>query len=327
MKAVMYEGIGKISIRDVEKPKIGEDGILVKILYSFICSTDIKTYKQGHPMIKPPTILGHECSGRIVETGRNVTEFEVGDYVAVAPFVNCGECEQCINGYPEGCRNRDFPSNGAITEFLSIDAGYARKGVAKVAKDKAKEAALAEPMACALTSCRHMELQPGNSALVVGAGIMGMLNAMTLRDVYGQTVVITDKRQERLELAEELGFATSSGDTGKYNSIVLTAPVPELIDEYLPKVKLFGNMVLFGGYSKGTKALFDPNIIHYNGVKLTGTTGFASKDFMAAITLINSGKLDLRPFTKRIYEFSDFEEAFKDAVEGRSIKVGIKVGE
>jgi len=88
MKAVMYEGIGKISIRDVEKPKIGEDGILVKILYSFICSTDIKTYKQGHPMIKPPTILGHECSGRIDETGRNVTEFEVGDYVAVAPFVN-----------------------------------------------------------------------------------------------------------------------------------------------------------------------------------------------------------------------------------------------
>ncbi|HDP78386.1 MAG TPA: hypothetical protein ENN47_09445 [Mesotoga infera] len=327
MKAVMYEGIGKLSIREVEKPKIEEDGILVKIMYSFICSTDIKTFKQGHPMIKPPTILGHECSGRIVEVGSKVEGFEVGDCVAVAPFVNCGECEQCIGGNPEGCRNRSFPSNGAMTEFLSVDMSYASKGVWKVSESQIREAALAEPMACALTSCRNMKLQPGESVLVVGAGIMGMLNATALRDIYGQIVKIVDTREDRLKLAEEMGFSTSLEASGKFNSIVLTAPIPELIDKYLPMVKLFGNLVLFGGYPKGIKASFDPNIIHYNGIRMTGTTGFAPKDFAAAIALMNSGQLLLTPFTNRIYEFSDFEEAFNDAVEGRSIKVGIKVGE
>jgi L-iditol 2-dehydrogenase len=327
MKAIMYEGIGRLSVREVEKPVTGDNDILVKILYSFICSTDIKTYKQGHPMIKPPTILGHECSGVITKIGKNVSAFHEGEYVTSIPYVNCGECEQCIRGNPEGCRKRLFPSNGALTEYLAMDISYANKGLARISSSKIKEAALAEPTACVLTSCRHMVTRIGDSALVVGAGIMGLLNALILRSVYGQVVTVTDIREDRLELPRMMGFETLLKEGAKYNSIILTAPIPELIDKFLPTVDLFGNMVLFGGYPKGIKALFDPNCIHYNGVKILGTTGFTPMDFFSAVKLIENGQINLSAFISSIYQFSDFEEAFQDAVNGKSIKVGIKVGE
>lgn len=330
MKAVMYEGIGDISIMDVKEPEVKDDSILIKTIYSFICSTDIKTVKRGHPMIKPPTVLGHEASGQVMEVGKDVTFVKPGDYVAAIPYVNCGTCEQCIKGNTDGCRNRTFPSNGALAEYFSVSEDYAKKGVAIVKKEKLAEGALAEPLACVLTSADHMDLEIGDTALIVGAGIMGMLNAVVLKSVYGITVSITDTNTERLTLPKSMGFDVLTPQEsllGQYNSVVLSAPIPELILAYQSKVKLFGNMVLFGGYPKGTIAKFDPNIIHYNGVKILGTTGFSPKSFKQAISLLNNGNLSLAEFAKNIYSFDDFEKAFDDAMNSRVLKAGIKVGE
>lgn len=330
MKAVMYKGIGDISIMDIQKPEVGDNTILIKTIYSFICSTDIKTVKRGHPMIKPPTVLGHEASGQVVEVGKNVKFLKPGDFVAAIPYVNCGTCEQCIKGNTDGCRNRSFPSNGALAEYFAVSEEYAKKGLEILDENKLVEGALAEPLACVLTSAQQMDLEIGETALVVGSGIMGMLNAVVLKNVFGINVSITDTNSERLVLPKKMGFNTLTTEESlleKYNSIVLTAPIPELILAYESKVKLFGNMVLFGGYPKGTIAEFDPNIIHYNGVKILGTTGFSPKSFKQAIRLLNNGNLSLEAFAQDIYSFDDFEKAFDDAMNSRVLKAGIKVGE
>jgi L-iditol 2-dehydrogenase len=152
MKAVLYEAPKSISFRDVPDPAVDTDTILIKVSYSFICATDIKTYRQGHPHIVPPTILGHEFSGIVESVGSDVESFSVGDCVTGSPFINCGTCESCFRGRPEVCSARKFPSNGAFAERIAMTNEYAKLGLFTVRPTFLRQAALSEPVACVLNS-------------------------------------------------------------------------------------------------------------------------------------------------------------------------------
>ena len=156
---------------------------------------------------------------------------------------------------------------------------------------------------------------------------MGLLNAVVLRSAYGVRVRITDIREERLSLPERLGIGVLSIEEAQKSTndqVILAAPVPELITLYESCVAPFGYLVLFGGYPKGCKAEFDPNLVHYKGVKIVGTTGFSPFNFKTAIKLISDEVISLSPFTKDIYDFNDFRRAFDDAMSGKVIKAGLK---
>lgn len=328
MKAVMYEAPRTLSFREVEEPPFDEDSILVKISHSFICATDIKTYKQGHPRIKPPTVLGHEYSGIVEKVGSRVTGFAAGDAVAGIPFLNCGQCESCARGRPEGCEDRLFPSNGALAERISMSASYARRGLAKVSADSLREAALSEPVSCVLNSARAFSPRPGDEVLVVGAGFMGVLNALVLRNLFGVEAAITDVNETRLPLPASLGIKVVSEAEirpGRYDAIILAAPVPALVPRYAALVAPFGHLVLFGGYAKGAMAEFDPNLVHYQGLKIVGTSGFTPDDFRVAVKAISGRFLKLGAFTEHLYRFDDFERAFEDALAGRTLKAGFEL--
>jgi len=328
MKAVMYEAPRELSFREIEEPPFDEDSILVKISYSFVCATDIKTYKQGHPLIKPPTVLGHEYSGVVEKVGSRVAGFAPGDAVAGIPFLNCGQCESCARGRPEGCEERLYPSNGALAERISMSRSYARRGLAKVSAETLKEAALSEPVSCVLNSARAFSPRPGDEVLVVGAGFMGVLNAMVLRRLFGVESSITDVNEARLQLPASLGVgvvAESEIRPGRYDAIVLTAPVPDLVPRYAALVAPYGHLVLFGGYAKGAAAQFDPNLVHYRGLRIVGTSGFNPDDFRVAVKAISGRSLVLGAFTEHLYKFDDFGRAFEDALAGRVLKAGFEL--
>ncbi|MDD3981291.1 MAG: alcohol dehydrogenase catalytic domain-containing protein [Spirochaetales bacterium] len=327
MKAVLYEAPKSISFRDVPDPVVDEDTILIKVSYSFICATDIKTYKQGHPHIVPPTILGHEFSGIVESVGKNVDSYSVGDCVTGSPFINCGVCDSCFRGRPEVCSARKFPSNGAFAERIAMSSDYAKLGLVKVPPALLQQSALSEPLACVLNSARSFNPQPGDSILVVGAGFMGVLNALALKSIFGAHVYITDTNAERLKLPLSLGIEIVDNLEKRqeaFDTIILTPPIPELIIEYQKHVVPFGHIVLFGGYAKGTKALFDPNIVHYTGAKIVGTSGFSPFNFKTAASLIVNGAINLNAFMNNMYDFSasEFQKAFVDAMEGRALKAG-----
>jgi L-iditol 2-dehydrogenase len=329
VKAVLYEAPLKLSFGEVPDPAFEEDSILIRISYSYVCATDIKTYKQGHPHIKPHSILGHEFSGIVEKVGPGVTLVRAGDTVTAAPFVNCGVCEMCVRGRTEACPDRQFPSNGALAELLSMPEGYARKGLARIPAAMMKECGLAEPVACVLNSARAIGPRPGDSVLVVGAGFMGILNALVMKCLFGAVTCITDVNSKRLDLPASLGIRVlAAEELGKktFNTVILTPPIVELIPQYEACVAPFGTLVLFGGYKSGATAQIDPNILHYKGVKLTGTSGFSPFDFQTAVKVITEGALPLSPFTREIYPFADFEKAFRDAAEGRALKVGFDFG-
>ena len=101
MKAVMYRGIGQIAVEEIEKPVMSAKDYMVEVLYSGLCGTDIKTYKQGHRYFTPPCVLGHEFTGRIVDAGSEVDASLIGKKVVVAPYSGCGHCDMCTTGFEE----------------------------------------------------------------------------------------------------------------------------------------------------------------------------------------------------------------------------------
>ena len=327
MKALVYEGIEQLTLRDLPDPSLEDDTILIGVKYAFICATDIKTVKQGHPLIEPPTVIGHEFSGVVERIGKDVTMVKPGDCVTAIPYVNCGECEQCIRGYHEACTNREFPSNGAFSKYVGVSEGYARKGLEIIGEGLLKEAALSEPVACVLNSSRNFGPKPGDSVLVVGAGFMGLLNALFLKCAYGVRSLITDINEDRLVLPGTLGIEVLQSDEAvrnTYDAVVLTPPITELILQYGPCVAPFGHLVLFGGYPKGSTAEFDPNLAHYKGVKIVGTSGFSPLDFKRAVKLISRKVIPLSPFVDDIYDFEDFSKAFSDVTSGKVLKAALR---
>ena len=180
-----------------------------------------------------------------------------------------------------------------------------------------------------LRALRSFSPSVGDEALVVGAGFMGVLNALALRRLFGVVSSITDTNEERLRLPAELGIRTlreSELAGGRFDAVIVTPPVPALVPQYARLVAPSGHLVLFGGYAKGATIELDPNLVHYDGLKVLGTSGFAPDDFKAAVKAIANGLIDLSPFTKELYAFADFDRAFADALEGRALKAGFELG-
>ncbi|MGB4637447.1 MAG: alcohol dehydrogenase catalytic domain-containing protein, partial [Limnochordia bacterium] len=166
MKAAVYHGPKQMTIEEVPRPTIGPEEILVEVKASGICGTDVKTYLRGHRFFQPPCILGHEFAGVVAEVGSQVEGFQVGDRVAVAPYVPCGFCPLCQAGHYELCQNKSGVASGAFTEFVAVPKEVIQRGTVRLPKGMSFAAgALAEPVACVLNGLEDCRLELGATLL------------------------------------------------------------------------------------------------------------------------------------------------------------------
>lgn len=195
-----------MTIEEVPRPTIGPEEILVEVKASGICGTDVKTYLRGHRFFQPPCILGHEFAGVVAEVGSQVEGFQVGDRVAVAPYVPCGFCPLCQAGHYELCQNKSGVASGAFTEFVAVPKEVIQRGTVRLPKGMSFAAgALAEPVACVLNGLEDCRLELGATLLIMGAGPMGLLAAQaTLAQGAGQ-VIVSEYNEARLAKAAEIG--------------------------------------------------------------------------------------------------------------------------
>lgn len=325
MKAVMYRGIGQIAVEEIEKPVIRENEYLVKVLASGLCGTDVKTYKQGHRMFTPPCVLGHEFCGQIVEAGSKMDASLVGKTIACAPYVGCGHCDCCRSGHEELCVNK-VGTDGAFTEYLVVGEELAQKGMV-VLEDSAdiQQMTLTEPFACILNSMSKSQVQPGQNALVVGAGPMGLLHIEGLKLCGAKNILVTEYNAERGRIAEEMGARViNPGETENLKQAISEALSGEILHQIFVCVGLTGaveeslaladngtTVNIFGGLKTGSTITIDPNVIHYGEVRLVGTFGFGSEHFQAAAKYLSSGKADLHRLITNVYPLDQAAEAFQ----------------
>jgi L-iditol 2-dehydrogenase len=201
-------------IEDVPVPEIGPDEILIRVMASSICGTDLRIIRSGHRKLFPgqKLVLGHEFAGVVAKVGANVRMFREDQRVGVAPNMGCGQCEECIRGLPNMCPDYTafgITMDGAHTEYVRVPSIAIVQGSVIPLPDQVpfEQASLVEPLSCVVNANRASRIKPGNSVLIFGAGPVGLMHLMLARLSGAAVVVVADVQAERLRRAAELGAA------------------------------------------------------------------------------------------------------------------------
>lgn len=218
MKVAMYYNNNDVRIEEVPKPQIGPGELLVKVIASGICGSDVLEW---YRVKKAPLVLGHEISGEIVEVGpvrelnsvlrsfsNGVNNYKVGDRVFVSHHVPCNTCYYCLNGQHTVCETLHMTnfSPGGFSEYLRVPSLNVDRGVFLLPENVSfEQGTFIEPLACVIRGQRMAGLHIGQSLLILGAGISGLLHLLAARNLGAGNIVITDVNDYRLDLARQLG--------------------------------------------------------------------------------------------------------------------------
>jgi threonine dehydrogenase-like Zn-dependent dehydrogenase len=186
MRAVVFHGPGRIVCEEVADPRIGPDGVLVQVRRCGICGSDVAKTSGGAFDFPAGYLLGHECSGEVLEVGRAVTGVKAGDLVACMPMTGCGRCATCLEGRPARCPERRV-SHGGFSDYLGTTQGGV---VVMPATLSLADGALVEPVACGLRALRQAGFRPGDRVLVLGAGAMALAVVFWARELGAGRIAV-----------------------------------------------------------------------------------------------------------------------------------------
>ena len=205
MIAAVYYNNTDVRIQEMPKPEIADDEILVKVMASGICGSDVAEW---YRVPKAPRILGHEATGIIEKTGNKVTRCKVGDRVFVSHHVPCNKCRYCLRGNHTACETLHTTNYypGGFAQYIRVPSLNVESGVYKLPVDLSfGEGTFIEPLACAVRGQRLAAIQEDDVLLVIGSGVSGILHMQLAKFKGLKRVVVADINQYRLKMAEKLG--------------------------------------------------------------------------------------------------------------------------
>ncbi len=314
MKAVYLEANMQTAVRDIEKPKVAPDEVLIKVKSTGICGSDLHAFRGAHAFRKPPVILGHELAGDVVEIGSKVQTIKVGDRVTVMPQVGCGKCRHCREGNGNICPDSRVPGIGGwlgtFVEYFNAPAAVVVKLPDNVTYD---QGALAEPLAVAVHALNKISPQNRNNLVILGSGTIGLLMAAVAPSCGFRKVLTTDALDYNLKMAASVGVArtvnvltedlaaavaeTFGGE--KADAVVIAAGAPNIIDQAIESVRPKGEIIYLSMITKPMTANSYPIVFWEMDVK--GSRTYTLADFKQAIDLLGSGKIDFQKFITQRY--------------------------
>ncbi len=306
MRAVLFYGPGDLRLIQTPVPRARDGEIVVKIHTALTCGTDFKAYRQGHPVLltRAPSPFGHEMAGTISEVGAGVTMLRKGERVVVLNSAPCDRCYFCEQGTPELCDHLDL-LNGAYADYIRVPAQITRHNVRALPENLSfAEAALTEPFACALHAVDKMQVKPGETIAVIGAGNMARLLVCALKTAHARVLVLgRDPGRLRLALAagadevinlaqESDGIAAAcrrtTGERGA-DGVIEAVGKPETWALSVDMARKGGRVCLFGGCAHGSKAEMDTHRLHYDEITLFGVFHHRPGYVRQALDLLGKG--------------------------------------
>jgi len=333
-----------IEILDVDAPKIGDTDILVKVVASSLCGSDVSIYEwksgyQGYHWwdgsLALPVILGHEFSGQVVEVGSRVKKAAVGDRITASPLMPCGECDMCLGGRPEFCMNSivGMLVNGTYAEYVRLTAGAS---IIKLPDNVSYEAAsLIEPLAVALHAVELSNIKPGDRVAILGPGPIGLFTLQVLKAAGASLVMMagTSADRKRLELAERLRAdvivdvekedvvsRAMEATRGEGLDFVFEATGnPVTLPQALSMVGFGGKVVLLGMYADLTH--FNPVEVVKGSKSIIGAIAYEPQTWKRSLALLAQGIVAPEAIITHRLPLEEAERGFKLAAKKEAAKI------
>ena len=277
MKAIVYRSSGNLEVSGLPVPTPEPGTVLVKTASCGICHTDIEVLHGRYGSSAFPLVPGHEYAGTVERVGESVSSLSVGERVVVDPNISCGSCRACRRGLRNLCVSLQaygVTRNGGFAEYSAVSAS----NVHPIGDMPFKLAALAEPLACVLNGIGQIETDGAANALVFGAGPIGLMLALALRDAGVEGVSVVDIDESRLAFVETLGLnpVPSASDelaaSRRAVDIVADATgVPSVVEGLLDYVANGGSVLLFGVCPPDSTARFSPFDIFRRQIRIAGS--------------------------------------------------------
>ena len=343
MKAAVFEGPGKIEVREMEPPEIGPDEILVKVGANTLCGTDVRILRgEKTKGIARNVVLGHELAGHVAEVGSKVRGYEVGAPVAMAPVIACLRCYYCRRGMENMCadpRIVGYDVNGGLEEYVRVPADAVEAGNLFVAREDLppEYLALAEPLSCCVNGHEKSGTVLDDTVLVMGSGPIGLFHVQLSLLAGARTVIVSDPSTSRREFALGLGVHVSVDPTSEdlpavvaehtgglgVDVAVICIGRPQLVNEAIRLTRKGGRINVFAGLAGEGWAEVEANLIHYNELVVTGTSNSRRSDYETALRLIESGRVRVDEMVTHRYPLSSAVEAIDMSASGKGIKVAV----
>lgn len=314
MRVLMYYSNKDVRLEQMPVPSIGAGELLMRIIASGICGSDVMEWYRRN---KVPLVLGHEVAGEIVQVGEGVTKFRVGDRVAATHHVPCNTCRYCLSGHHTVCdtllKGTHFEPGG-FAEYVRIPSINVDRGVFPVPEEVSyEEASFMEPLACVLRGQTNARMKPGQTVLVLGAGISGLLHIGLARALGAGLVIAGDTIPFRLAKAAEMGAHISLEVDDRFienlrgaNQGNLADLVIICYDGFIPfalrSVERGGTVLFFAGAAEGAKIPAAINDLFWRTeITLTSTYAGSPADCSAALRMIRAGSVPVsRMITHRL---------------------------
>jgi len=336
MQAVVFPSPATIAVERVPDPVCAPDEVIVRVARCGICGTDVHIYRNEY-MSAFPLIPGHEFGGVIVEVGKEVVGFQVGQRVAVDPNLYCGHCDMCRNEMANHCLNWQgvgITRGGGFAEYVAAPA-RACYHLPDALSDA--QAAFVEPLACVVHAMKRIRILPADPVLILGAGPMGLLLVQALRRMGASHVAVVEKQAPRLELAQRLGasLAVAPGaDQDEhlkalaprgFGVVIDATGVPAVIEGAFRHLRPRGTYLQFGVAPNHARVSVSPYDIFRNDWTIIGTFALCYT-FLPAIDWLASGAIDITPLVSHTAPMSSFADLFGQFAAGKTLKVHIQIG-
>jgi L-iditol 2-dehydrogenase len=338
MRVAMYYNNKDVRLEEVPTPRIGPGELLVKVLASGICGSDVMEW---YRIKKAPRVLGHEIAGEVTKVGEGVEKYQTGDRVFVSHHIPCNTCQYCLSGHHTVCdtlRTTNFDPGG-FSEYIRVPKLNVDRGVFLLPEEVSfEEGVFVEPLACVLRGQRLAGFHPGQTVFVIGSGISGLLHIALARFSGAGRVIASDISEYRLKAAKKFGadVVTDAKEVnptrvrkmnqGRLSDLVIVcAGMASAYSQAMQSVDRGGTILSFAPLEPGVNFSLPFFDFWNDGITLLPTYGGSPTDIERAIELIGTQRLPLREMITHRLPLAETGLGFKLVIEAKeSIKVIIE---
>lgn len=330
MRAGVYYNNNKVIVEEMPKPVINENEILIRVEACGICGSDIMEW---YRIKKAPLVLGHELCGEVVEAGSQVTKFKKWDRVFSTHHVPCDTCPYCLRGHHTACsmfQNVNNHTPGGFSEYLKVSGRSLKTGTFVLPEEMSyEEGTFIEPLGTAVRCLRTAELKPGDTVLILGSGIIGLLIIKLARAMGAGRIIATDLSQERLQAARTFGAENVIGADQDIpaeikkicggslaDKVILCTGALSAARQALGSADKGGIITFFAVPNPGQELSVDFNPFWRNDITIKTCYGAAPVDNIQALELIRSKALNVKEMITHTFPLKDIGQGFKMAAQG-----------